>query len=100
MPHRRSPIPLLLRLTAPLLLATCGGPSDQRLAEMAQQSVQLQAKQNEQAAEQSRQIATATKELVAADAKARADALQMQRDIAVREAQSRQALDRQREDLE
>lgn len=89
---RRCLLPPMIALTAPLLLASCGGTTDQRLAEMAQQNVQQQAKQNEQVAEQSRQITEATKELVAADAKARADALRLQREIAEREAASRQAL--------
>lgn len=97
MPHPRNVSRLLIPLIAPFLLATCGGPSDERLAEMAQQSVQQQAKQNEQMAAQNRQIAEATKELVTADAQARADALQLQREIVESEAASRQALQTQQQ---
>jgi len=72
-------VPLLL----PLAAIGCGPPPDtrdQRLAEVAQQSVAVQAKQNEHiarqsqtVAEQSRHLAAAAQQLVSKDAEARQD---------------------------
>jgi hypothetical protein len=54
-----------------ILAAGCGDSRDARLAEMAQRSLDEQARQNERLAEQSKQIAEATSRLVQADAQSR-----------------------------
>jgi hypothetical protein len=60
------------KLMMALLLATgCADSRDDRLAEMAQQSLREQARQNERLTKQSQQIAEASKHLVENDARAR-----------------------------
>jgi hypothetical protein len=56
------------------LTAGCSKPPDERVVEMAKQSLETQARQNDRLVEQNKQVIEASKELVAADAKARAAA--------------------------
>src|SRR5438876_6872716 len=58
-------------LVALVVVTGCGDPPDKRLLNLAQQSLAQQARQSEQLAQQSQQVATAARELVAADAHAR-----------------------------
>ena len=54
----KNPSPSVAMLTTTLLLVTgCADSRDDRLAEMAQQTLREQARQNERLAEQSKQIA-------------------------------------------
>ena len=70
MPKNLSPSGAMLTMT--LLLATgCADSRDDRLAEMAQQSMREQARQNERLTSQSQQIAEASKHLVENDSQAR-----------------------------
>jgi hypothetical protein len=99
-------------LTTSLLLATgCSNPRDERLARFAEQSVQTQARQNEQMAQQSQQLADASRALVEADAQARKELIEAdaeaRRELTAAHAklqqdlqQERGSLDRQRMDLD
>jgi hypothetical protein len=64
-------------LIASLLLSGCGG-GDERLVRLSEEAANRQAKQNQEMARQNQQTAEATKELVAADAKARAELTALQ----------------------
>jgi hypothetical protein len=93
-----------------LLLIGCVPPPDmrdQRLAEVAQQSVAVQAQQNEQiarqyqtAAEQGRPLAEATKQLVSKDAEARKELLTAQEKLNTQLQQQRATIDAGRDALE
>ena len=65
------PLGPMMILIPSLLLLGCVDSRDQRLAEMAQETMKEQTRQNERTAMQSEQVARASRELVAADAKAR-----------------------------
>lgn len=64
-----------------LALMTAGCNSDQRLAEMASRSMEIQAEQNAQTAEMQKDIAAGARQLVEADAAARQETLAMQREL-------------------
>ena len=77
---------LLLRF-----LAGCS-PPDERLVEISRQSMERQAEQNRQIAQQSQHITQASGEMVQAEAKARQDLIEMQRQLAESEGLARQQL--------
>ena len=94
-----------------LLAATgCSKPPDmrdQRLADFAQQSVEQQARQNQEIArqsqavvEESRQLAEASKEMVAKDAEARREMVAAQHELNAQLNQQRDAIDAGRDALE
>ena len=82
---------IVTMVAALILLATiagCGRSPDERLAEMAQQTVAEQARQNDRMADQSQavveessQLATAAKELVQSDAEARRELIAAQTEL-------------------
>lgn len=90
---------VLLSLVAGLV--TCGcRPADQRLTELAKSSLEQQSRQSEAVAENSRQIAETTRELVLAEAEAREQFTQSRRELQSEIAESYQRIDEAREQLE
>jgi hypothetical protein len=88
-------------LTTVLLLATgCADSRDDRLAELAQQSLREQSAQNKRLAEQSQQIAEASRRLVEGDAAARKDLLDAKKQLSSELHTVRAGIDRQREEME
>ena len=87
-------IPLLL------LAASCSSDADERLGQLAHQSLENQAKQNEQMARQSQQVTEASRDLVAADATARKEMIEAHGTLQQQLQTERSDLDRQHEDLE
>jgi len=88
-------------VTMTLLMVTgCADSRDDRLVEMAQQSLRQQARQNERLAGQSKLIAEAARRLVIGDAEARKDLLAAQRQLTSDLHAERANLDRQREEME
>lgn len=85
-----------------MILASCGcsDQRDQRLADMASQNLAEQARQNDRLAEQSRQIAAASKELVKSDAEARRQMLDANASLQREIQTSRGNIERQRDELE
>jgi hypothetical protein len=83
------------------LLLTCGcNPPEQRLAELAETSLDQQSRQSAAIAENSRQVAAATRELVQADAAARAQFSQSNRELQTAIAEGHERLDQARAALE
>ena len=82
-----------------VLIAGCGS-SDERLVELSERSLARQAEQNQQFAQQNKEVTTATKALVAADSQTRRELVrahaELQRGIQI----ERSKLDRQHESLE
>lgn len=64
-----------------LTLMTTGCDKDERLAEMASRSMELQAQQNARTAEAQKDISAGARQLVEADAAARQETLAMQREL-------------------
>lgn len=92
--HLTPTIPLLF------LIAGCGSPApDDRLQKMAEQSLDRQAQQNEIIAEQSREVTRNTGDMLDADAQARQDVIELQRELADSEAVARAELFRIQQDL-
>ena len=81
-----------------MTLTGCG--PDERLHKMSQQSLDRQAEQNQVIAEQSRQVTETTDSLVDADAQARREFAELQRETQAAISVERQSIDRQREELE
>jgi hypothetical protein len=82
-------------------LLTCGcRPTDQRLTELAQSSLEQQSRQSEAVAENSRQVAEATRELVQAEAEARDQFIQSRRELQSEIVESYQRIDEARQQLE
>jgi DNA-binding protein H-NS len=75
----------LLKIAMPLTLILIAGcqppPTDERLARMAEQSVEQQANQNTEMARLNREVAEGTNRLVEADSQARQELLAAQRDL-------------------
>ncbi len=92
----RVAIPLILPL---ILIPGCSDP-DARLSRLAEQSLENQAKQNDQMAKHSQAVSEASRELVAADAKARQEMITAQGNLQQELQSERSGLDRQHEDLE
>jgi hypothetical protein len=84
----------LLLLFAVMLVTGCD--EDKRVAQLSKEAADRQAEQNQLMARQSQQTAEATKELVAADAKARKDLTALQQNL--REDQAE--IGKKRDDLE
>ena len=103
-------VPPSVAVALTLLLIGCAPPPDlrdQRLAEVAQQSVAVQAQQNEHiarqsqtGAEQSRHVAEATQQLVSQDAAARQQLLAAQEKLNTQLQQQRATIDAGRDALE
>ena len=89
----------VLIVLMPLLIG-CEPDRDQRLVEMANQSLTTQARQNERLAEQSRVVAEASRELVAADAQARSEMIAAQAELQTTIQNDRATVDHQRDALE
>jgi hypothetical protein len=87
---------LLWMLLAIGLLAGCSKSPDERIAEIAQQSLDAQSRQNDRLVQQNQQVIEASKELVAADAQARTEMAELQHDL---QADQRE-VGRQRDGLE
>lgn len=89
--------PVIL-LTLILMLATIGCDKDKnkKLAEMAERHSQRQAEQNRRTVELQREVATGTRRLVEADAKARTEMVKLHRDVQA----ERTEVGRQRDALE
>jgi hypothetical protein len=90
----------MMLLAALALAAGCGSKSDARLAWLAEQSVEAQARQNEEMARQSRQVTEASQALVEADAQARREMIEAQASLHQDLHQERTSLDERRDDLE
>lgn len=83
------------------LLLTCGcNPPDQRLTELAETSLEQQSRQSAAVAENSRQIAEATRELVQAEAAARAQFIQSNRELQTAIAEGNERIGQARAELE
>lgn len=87
----------LCRLTRTLplliLIAGCGSPPpDDRLQQMAKNSLDRQAEQNEIIAQQSHEVARNTGDMLDADAQARQDVIELQRELVESEATAREKL--------
>lgn len=92
------PLVLAIMLT---MVAGCHDTSpDTRLAELAQRSLDEQARQNERLAEQSRQIAEASKQLVEADAQSRRKLVESQAALQQEIETARANVDQERNELE
>lgn len=95
----RIPVVWIIQMAA--LLLTCGcKPPDQRLTELAKTSLDQQSRQSQAVAENSRQIAEATRELVQADATAREQFIQSSRELQTEIAQGHKRIDQARAELE
>jgi hypothetical protein len=97
------PIPLLLSLILPTLILAAGcEPSDERLVELAEHSVEQQAAQNEEVVRLNREVAEGTRRLVEADSAARKQLIEAQRDLQRQQqelAAQRDALEQERQEL-
>jgi len=95
----------VILLIAAMLLVTATGcePSEnQKLAEMAERHLDRQSEQNRQMNELQREVAQGSRQLVAADAKAREEMLTLQREVQAERAEvgrQRDALETERRDL-
>ena len=79
-----------------MMLLGCQEPADTRLVEMARESTARQAEQNQQMAQLQQHVAEGAKRLVEADAQARQELLQAQRELQADQAE----VGRQRDALE
>jgi hypothetical protein len=94
---RRAPWILLI-----LPILGCNDGADQRLAQMAQDATQRQAEQNKQMANLQQHVAEGAKTLVDADAQARQELLQLQRELRTDQAdvgRQRDALESERREI-
>lgn len=82
-----------------LLAAGCSSPPDDRLHQMAQQSLDRQAQQNEVIAQQSRDVTRNTGEMIEADGQASQDVIELQRELVESEAVARTELIAIQQDL-
>ncbi len=85
----RPPIQLAL-LTLTILATGCS--EDERLAEIARQSTQHQAEQNQEMARLNREVAESHKRLIEAEGQAREEVLQLQRTVVERDREGRREL--------
>jgi len=79
-----------------LILAGCSRSPDERIAQIAQQSLDAQARQNDRLVQQNQQVIEASKELVAKDAEARSEMANLQHDLQL----DQREVGKQRDDLE
>jgi hypothetical protein len=89
-----------LAALVPIAVTLSGCSPDERLHKMAQQSLDRQAEQNQVIADQSKQVTETTDSLVDADAQARREFAELQRETQAAISAERQSIDRQREELE
>ena len=89
-------IPLLLFL---IVIVGCND-QDERLSELARESLQQQSRQNDALARQNQQISEAARQLVESDAKARQELIAAQQRLQQEIGRERQSLDRQRDDIQ
>ena len=94
-----------IRLTAPmalaaLLLVGCSDAPDERLTKMAENSVSVQARQNQQMARQTAEVTAASRQLVSADAHAREEMLAAYVTLQEEIERTREQLDQGRDLLE
>ena len=82
------------------LLIGCVDDPDQRLANMAERNLTVQARQNEQMAQHSQAVVEASRDLVAADAQARKEMVAAHADLQSSIQADRTAIEMQREALE
>jgi hypothetical protein len=99
MRKKMSPMKLIV-MAALFLTAGCGESRDERLVVMAEKNIAEQVRQNERMAEQSIQIAEASKRLIEADSQARQEMLQAQAALQEEIQLARNNVDRQRDLLE
>lgn len=83
-----------------LLLALVGCEEDEKMAELARQTTAEQARQNERAAQQTQQIAEASKHLVEADSDSRRELISAQRDLQGDVSEERRVVDERLDALE
>lgn len=83
-----------------ILMTLSGCDPDKRLYDLAEQSLDRQAEQNQVIAEQSKQVTQTTDSLVKADADARREFAEVQRETQAAISAERQSVDRQRQELE
>lgn len=96
-PHRAaSPVAILAVM---MTVIGCGDPPDERLHQMAEQSLHRQAEQNELIAGQSRQVTTATRDLLTSEGEARQQLIDMQKELAQLDAGNREDLSAIQQDL-
>ncbi len=94
--NRQLPITAMLYIATALLTVGCNEDNDHRLVEQAERHEQRQASQNQQALELQREVAAGARQLVEADAKARAELATLQ--VAIQS--ERNEIGRQRDQLE
>ena len=75
-PPHRSPLLLLLTFTA-----TLGCNENEQVAKVAIDAAERQAEQNQQMAQNTREVTQGSKQLIAADAQSRQELIEMQRDL-------------------
>ena len=75
-------------------------PLDREATEIARESMERQAEQNKMLAEQSRKATQAADNLVQAEAKARQELIEVQKQVVERDAQGRQELNRLQQDVQ
>jgi hypothetical protein len=99
---RKTTILTRLKVTIVVLgVIGCGKPDrDERLAEMAKHSVETQAKQNEQMADQSQQTAETARHLVEEDSKARREIADAHATLRSELQEERVGIDQQRIEME
>ena len=93
---------LLVLLIALLLLAAAGCEDDKRVVEVAREAADRQAEQNRQMGRQTEDIATATRELIEADARSRQEMVALHRELQNEQAvvaRQRDALETERREL-
>lgn len=97
---------IIIPITALLMLIVIGCDKDRdknrKLAEMAERHSQRQAEQNQRTVELQREVATGTRRLVEADAKARTEMVKLHRDVQAERTEvgrQRDALEKERRGL-
>ena len=91
-----------LVLLIALLLAAAGCEDDKRVVELAREAADRQAEQNRQMGRQTEEIATATRELIEADARSRQEMVALHRELQNEQAvvaRQRDALETERREL-
>ena len=100
MPKNLSPGVMMLIMTLLLLATGCSDSRDERYRQLAQQSLRQQSEQNNRLAEQSQQIAEASKHLVSNDSQARKEMIAAHATLQKELHTERASVDRQLSELE
>lgn len=98
----KRPIPTAAIVTALALILLTGCSENEKLAQMAEKAADRQAGQNKEMARLNREVAEGTKLLVEADAEARADMIDIQKDLCSQQAEvgyQRDELEAERQDI-